>query len=236
MKIKKKLIITIIIIFLTGTITPMSLFINNSLILSRIYYKINYGANVQNFESIIEKSELFEYERYVKYYAYRKGDVQNLSRSDYHHYIDREYIESLKLKIEADKQKFHLFPAYQRNFVYSVEVTNESLIYLNYNNKAVIRAEYADRTEIFRASMAFWEPNSPHWTGVWYLNFTQIPSTPNYNATIILSNIFLVKLNLKYNQVIGLGSSSYLTIEQSLFFNSDFQVIFVTIDAAEAVQ
>jgi len=44
------------------------------------------------------------------------------------------------LNIEADKQKFHLFPDYQHNFIYSVEIINESLIYLTYNNNSIIYA------------------------------------------------------------------------------------------------
>ena len=235
MKIKKKLIYALTIIFLTITITPMALLINNSIILTRIYYRVSYNANIQNSETLIEKSELFEYEKYVKYRDY-PGEVHNLSRSDYHHYIDREYIESLKLKIEADKQKFHLFPAYQNNFIYSVEITNESLIYLTYNNNTIIKVEEENHTEIFRASLAFWDPNSPHWTGTWYLNFTHIPFALNESSIIMLNNIFLVKMNLKYNQIISFWESSYLTIEQYLFFNSDFQIMFVTIDATESVQ
>ena len=212
----------------------MAVLINNSIILTRIYYRVSYDANIQNTETLIEKSELFEYEKYVKYIDYR--GVHNLSRSDYHHYIDREYIESLQLRIEADKQKFHLFPAYQHNFIYSVEVINESLIYLTYNNNSIIKVEDNNHREIFSAILAFWDINSPHWTGTWYLNFTHIPFALNESSTIMLSNIFLVKMNLKYNQVISLGTSSHLTIEQCLFFNSDFQIMFVTIDAAEAVQ
>ena len=232
-RIQKNLLLILVLI---GIITPFSLMINNFQILTRIWYKVNYSENIQNSEILIEKSELFDYEKYVKYYSYRKGEVQNLSRDNYHHFIDREYIEFLKLKIEADKQKFHLFPAYQHNFIYSVEVTNESLIYLTYNNNTIIKVEYVNHTEIFSASMAFWDPNSPHWIGTWYLNFTHIPFASNESSTIMLSSIFLVKMNLKYNQVIGLGSSSYLRIEQCLFFNSDLQIMFVTIDAAEAVE
>ncbi len=234
MKMRRKQKNILLILILIGIITPSSLMINNFTILTRIYYKVSYDANIQNSESLIEKSELFEYEKYVKYCDYL--GIHNLSRSDYHHFIDRDYIDSLRLKIEADKQRFHLYPAYERNFIYSVEVSNESLIYLTYNNNAIIKLENKNHTEIFRAILAFWEPNSPHWTGTWYLNFTQIPFALNDSSMIVLSNIFLVEMNLKYNQVIGLGSSSNLTIKQCLIFNSDFQIMFITIDAAEAVQ
>ncbi|MBA7641906.1 hypothetical protein ES703_49592 [subsurface metagenome] len=128
---KRKLVYIPVIIIITGLILTFSLIINNSVILTRIYYKINYKGNVQNFESIIEKSELFEYQKYCKYRD-SSGEVHNVGDVDYLYRIDREFIESLKLQIEDDKKRFHFYPSYSRSFVYSVEVTNESLIYLTF--------------------------------------------------------------------------------------------------------
>jgi len=232
---KRKLVFIPTILIITGLILTFSLITNNSTILTKIYYQVSYDTSIQNSETLIEKSEVFEYEKHVKYRDY-PGEIHNLSRAEHHHFIDREYIESLKLKIEADKQKFHLFPAYQHNFIYSVEVKTESLIYLTYNNNMIIKVEYKNNTEIFRAGLAFWDPNSPHWTGTWYLNFTQIPFALNESSVITLNDIFLVKMKLKYNQVISLWTDSYLTIEQCLFLNSDFYIMFVTIDAVNIVQ
>ncbi len=56
--------------------------------------------------------------------------------------------------------------------------------------------------------------------GNWYLNFTQIPFAPNTSSTIILNDIFLVKMNLNYSHDYGLGGSEGLSIEQYLGFNS----------------
>ncbi len=42
-------------------------------------------------------------------------------------------------------------------------------------------------------------------------------------------------MKIKYNQVISLWTDSYLTIDQCLFFNSDFHIMFVTIDAVNIV-
>jgi len=227
-KIKKKLIYALAIILLAVTITPIALLINNSIILTRIYYRVNYGVNVQNFDTIIDKSELFDYLKYCKYRDWW-GEVHNLSRSHYSNqcHIDREFIESLKLRIEEDKKKIHLFPFHEQNFIYSLEVTNESLIYLTYNNNSIIKAEYADHTEIFTAEWDHYENGTLFWLGNWFLNFTQIPFAPNMSSTIILSNIFLVKMNLHYKYVYSLGDSEALTIEQFLIFNSNFQTVFV---------
>ncbi len=228
MKIKRKLKkVLIIIIVIIGFFVPTLLFINNFAILQKIYYKVNYEGNVQNFENIVEKSELFEYQKYCKYRDFW-GEGYNLSRSDYYH-IDREFIESLKLKIDEDKEKFHLYPFHQYNFIYSLEASNESLIYLTYNNNSIIKAEYANQTEIFTARRGFFENKTLFWVENWYLNFTQIPFAPNMSSTIILNNIFLVKMNLEYNYHYSLGGSEGLIFEQFLIFNSNFQTIFVYI-------
>ena len=213
----------IVIIIIGGFIIPFSLITNNSIISTRIYYKINYKGNVKNLESIIEKSEIFEYEKYCKYRDHR-GEVHNLSRADYYDqgFIDLEFIESLKLKIDKDKTNFHFFPPYyQHNFHYSLETSNESLVYLTYNNNSIIKAEYANHTEIF----------SIYQIGSWYINFTQIPFAPNISSTIVVNNIILVKMNLKYYYDHGFESEG-LTIEQFLIFNSNFQTMLICIPLA----
>ena len=133
-----------------------------------------------------------------------------------------------KIDLE-DKEKFHFYPFFSHNFIYLLEVTNEPLINLTYNNNSIIKAEYADHTEIFAAETAYYENNSLYWEENWYLNFTQIPFAPNMSSTIILSNIFLVKMYLEYNYDYGLGESESLIIEQFLGFNSNFQTMFVYI-------
>ncbi|KKL67608.1 hypothetical protein LCGC14_2133270 [marine sediment metagenome] len=222
---KRKLIKVIIIV---GIIVPFSLIINNFMVFIRIYYKINYDANVQNFESIIEKSELFEHEKYCKYRDFQ-GEVHNLSRYDSTYHIDREVIDSLKLEIDKDKENFHFYPFYNHNFIYSLEVSNESLVYLTYNNNSIIKAEYADHTEIFTAEWDYYESGPLFWEGNWYLNFTLIPFAPNISSTIPLNNIFLVKMNLLYHYDYNLGGSEALRIEQFLIFNSNLQTLFVYI-------
>ena len=63
--------------------------------------------------------------------------------------------------------------------------------------------------------------------GNWYLNFTHIPFAPNSSSTIVLYDIFLVKMNLYYDYVYGNVGAETLRIEQFLCFNSNLQTIFV---------
>ncbi len=222
-------VIIIGIIIIAGIIIPFSLIINNSMVLSRIYYEINYKGDLQNLETIIEKSELFEYDKYCKYRdSWGEGPINN---SDYYYsYIDKEFIESLKLQIDKEKKKFHLYTGDHYSFIYSMEVTNESLIYLTYNNNNIIKAEYANHTEIFSVDRV-WDYNynryTPNWEGIWYLNFTQIPFAPTNSSTISLNDTSLVKMNLEYHYSCGWACSGDVRIEQYLCFNSDIQMIFV---------
>jgi len=223
---KRKLLYIPVIIIIIGLIITFSVVINNSIILTRIYYKINYKGNIQNFESIIEKSELFDYQEYCKYRDY-DGEVHNISDVDYYLHIDREFIESLKLQIEGDKKRFHFYPYFDHYFIYSVEVTNESLIHLTYNNNSIIKAEYANHTEIFVAQSVNYNNNPLYWKGNWYLNFTHIPFAPNSSSTFVLNDVFLVKMNLHYEYHYNLGESKGTIIDQFLCFNSNFQLMFV---------
>jgi len=226
---KRKLVYIPVIIIITGLILTFSLIINNSIILTRIYYKINYKGNMQNFESLIEKSEVFEYEKYCKYRdSWGEGPINN---SDYYYrYMDKDLIESLKLKIDKEKKKFHLYTGTQFNFIYSLEVTNESLIYLTYNNNNIIKAEYANHTEIFAVDRVwdyYYNRYTSNWAGNWYLNFTQIPFVPTNSSTIALNDTFLVKMTLDYYYSCGFACSGDVRMEQFLCFNSNIQMIFV---------
>ena len=223
---RKRIYIPVIIIVLTSLVLTFSVIINNAIILSRIYYKINYSGDAQYLENLIEKSEGFDYQKYCLSRDY-SGNVFNLSDVSYIYYIDEEFIESLKIQIDEDKTKSHFYPFFSHNFVYSLEATNESLIYLTYNSNSIIKAEYTNHTEIFSARNGLYTNGSLYWIGSWYLNFTVIPFTPNVSSTIALNNTLLVKMALTYHHDYGPGGTEDLMLETYLGFNSNFQVTFV---------
>ncbi|MFX1278151.1 MAG: hypothetical protein ACFFA3_01965 [Promethearchaeota archaeon] len=189
-------------IILTGIlITSFSLIINNFIILTRIYYKISYKTEIQNSEIVIEKSELFEYDLFF----------------EVNYQIDRFIVEDLKLKIDDDKEKFHFYPYYKHVLIYSLKATNESLIYLTYNNSLIIKADYENQTEIFTTQRDC------------YLNFTLIPPPSNNSSIIVLNEVVLVRMNLKYNHVYNSLGAKIIEIEQFLCLNSNFDIIFICI-------
>jgi hypothetical protein len=156
---------------IAGIVVMSLVIINQFQISARIYYTTTYVGNVQDFETIIEKSESFEDETYCKYHNLF-GEVHNLSFADDFYYIDRTFLEDLKLKIKADKTTIHVYPFFSHNFRYSLEVTNESLIYLTYNNDSIIKMVNDSHTQIFTARKGHYNNGSLYWEENWYLNFT----------------------------------------------------------------
>lgn len=223
---KRKLRNTLIILLLIGIIVASLISINQFLISTRIYYRDTYRGDLVDIDTIIEKSELFDYQGYCKYRDC-SGGVYNLTNSDNYYHIEREFLDSLKLNIENDQGKFHFYPFYSHSLVYLFEANQESLLYLTYNNFSIIKAEYANHTEIFTANDCI---DSPFWEENWYLNFTHIPYTPDLSSTIALNNIILVKMSLEYDHNYGFGTGvTSLRIEQYLCFNSSYKLIFVYI-------
>ena len=221
--------VIVVVIISAGITIPFILIINNSIALSGIYYEINYKGTVQNFEVLIEKSESFEYKKYCKYRdSWGEGPVN--TSEYYYSNIDRDLIDSLKLKIDIEKEKFHLYPHDCYTLFYSVEVTNQSLIYLTYNNNNIIKAEYANHTEIFSAERVWDYYNNNYtqnWEGNWYLNFTLIPFVPSNSYTIALNDTFLVKMNLEYQYSCGVACYGNIKMEQYICFNSNIKTTFV---------
>ncbi|TFG23063.1 MAG: hypothetical protein EU533_03560 [Promethearchaeota archaeon] len=201
--------------------------VNQIQILSRIYYRTIYLGSIKDIEKIIERSESFEYQKYCKYRDFL-GDLHNLSNYNYH--IDRDLILYLKSEIIADRNKFHFYPFYGRNFEYVLEVTNHTLIYLTYNKNTIMKAEDVTHSEIFTSFEWYYENNSLFWEGSWFLNFTLLPFSYDFASTLPINNSILVKMNLHYDYDYGFGTGAEdLLIEQFLCFNSNFQIIFVCI-------
>ena len=177
---------------------------------------------------IVGKSELFDYQKYCTLRDF-DGTIYNLTSYDYFYHIDKEFIDSLKIKITKDHLKFQMNPIYSHHFTYSLEATNESLLYFTYNNYSILKLEDENHKEIFSARENHYENSSTFWEGSWYLNFTLIPFSLYLNSTIQLNNSILVKMNLAYDHIYGNVGAESLQVDQFLCFNSNYQIIFVFI-------
>jgi hypothetical protein len=227
-RMKRKKVYIPLAIFLTVLVLIFIVFFNNFIISTRIYYNVAYRGDVQDLQSLIEKSESFNYEKYCKYRGYSR-EVENITEGNHSKHIDREYINSLKQEIEEDKEKFHLWPFYKHYFNYSFEATNESLITLTYNNHSVIEAEYADGQKIFRADNNTYSENNSPCLGIWYLNFSHIPYAPNQKSNVSLNNVIMVKMFLEYDHVYGNVGAENFKIEQYLCLDSNLEMLFIYI-------
>lgn len=227
----KKRYITIFL-GICASVIILLLFCNNLIISTRIYYNFNYRGEVQNLEKLIDKSELFEYEKYCKYRGYT-GETQNIIEGTHSSHIDRERINSLKRRIERDKNAFHIFHSYKHSFNYSFNATNESIIHLTYNNNSIIEATYEDGKKIFTAENSSEFSEDLFWMGIWYLNFSQIPYTSNEKTTITLNNVFLVKMSFRYKHYYANLGAQFYEIRQFIAFNCDLRAIFVYLPLTE---
>lgn len=223
---EKKLRTLLIIFLLTGIIVVSLISVNQLVIATRIYYKATYRGDLIDIETVIEKSELFNYQEYCKYQDC-SGEVYNLSNSDNYYHIDRDLLETIKNNIEDDQGQFHLYPFYTHTLKYIIEVNQQTLLYFTYNNFSIIKAEYANYSEIFKAKDCF---DSVYREEGCYMNFTQIPNTPDLSSTIAINNSTLVKMSLEYdhNYGFGIGVTS-IRIEQYLCYNINLELIFVYI-------
>ena len=221
-------------IFIGALVVTSLIFINHFLILSRIYYKISYNGDVNDLEKIVEKSELFDYQEYCKYRD-EKGNIHNVTNSDYFYHIENEFIANLKTKITNDRERFHMFPFYGHNFVYSLKAINESLLYAMYNNDSIIKLEDSTHSEVFNNLFGYHEGNLISRDEYFYVNFSIIPFTLDLNSTIQINNSILVKMNLDYDYDYGFNGAEDIIVEQYLCFNSNYTIIFISIPKASRI-
>ncbi|MCJ7651804.1 MAG: hypothetical protein MUP85_24645 [Candidatus Lokiarchaeota archaeon] len=239
---RKKIIKAFIISLSVVLSISIILIINNFIVISRIYYRVYYEVNLPNSDEIIDKTENFDYLKYLKMHD-PYGNTQNLSKFNIN-YIDREFIDFLKGKINRDNKEFHLNPFLSHNFIYIFNATAESKLYFSYNNNTIFNATYENQNAIFIVDfddpIGIFTPNgdSPTWfhsIGSWYINFTQVPYVANQSSTILLNNTILVKMNLIYDYLYGnVGGESYC-LKQNVIFNSNLQVIFIYAPATQVI-
>ena len=197
------------------------------LILTRIYYKTYYEGDLQNFDYLVDKFESFDYIKYVKDQA--RDQEYNLTKNS-GTYIDRDYIEYLKEKIDRDFPKFHWWPFHTHYFHYTFNATEESQIFFTYNNNSVIAGQYHDSRVIFLA----YGYGDNIWEGKSFINFSQVPYVSDYDpftesSTISLNNTILIKMELYYHYVRAAFGHETCKTEQFIVVNSNYQIIFTYI-------
>jgi len=204
--------------------------VNNSIILSQIYYREGYDFNLPNSNEIIEKAETFDYLKYLNMYD-TSGKPYNLSEFNAN-YIDKEYLDYLKGKIIKNRARFHWWLGYHYKIVYKFAATMVSKLYITYNNITIFNTTNENQETLFDIGISeVYIPDAlPRWVnsiGYFYINFTQIPYVNNLSLTLVLNNIILVKMTLDYDHLYGNLGGEFFQIKQFVMFNSNIQVIFI---------
>lgn len=223
---QKKLIRNVLLILLP-LLLIISPFISNFMVLNNIYYRIVYETDIPDSDDIIDKSETFEYHQYLKMHDYY-GEAHNISKFNQslyqYNYINRDYINYIKDKINQDRKRFHWWPFYYHHFNYKFNATEQSKLYLSYSNTTLFNATYENKKDVF---VVEYDEYYDYFIGNWYINFTHVPKVFNQSSTLLLNNTILIKMFIDYDYVYGnLGAETY-HIKQYIALSSDLQVIFV---------
>ena len=181
---------------------------------SRIYYLINYQVDLPNSDVIIAKVEHFDY----------KSNLNINNEYDDRNYVDRIFINKLIQQVEADKIGFHWWPYYTRNFEYTLKSTNESRLFLKYNNDTIYWANYSNYNPIFTS-----ENINVYVRINWYINFSQVPYVSGAYSVIPLNNTYLAIITLEYNFVCGSLCGRWYSMDQYMILDSSLQVICIFI-------
>lgn len=203
----------------------------NAVVLNKIYFSINYELSVPNSDNIVEKFETFEYYQYLKKHD-RFGGAHNISKfnqSDYrsmYNYIDREYVEFLKNKINQDRKRFHWWLGHYHHFMYTFNATEQSRLYFAYSNTTIFNATYGGGEELFDV-FSDWE--YADYVGNWYINFTHVPVVDDDPIIILLNDTILVTMFLEYDYLFGNMGGIFYQITQFIVLSSDLQIIFIYI-------
>ena len=223
---KLKIIILLICLIIS---IPISLTGINVIVLNNIYFNTNYELSLENSDNIVDKFETFEYYQFLKKYD-RYGEAQDISKfnqSDYqslYNYIDREYIDFLKNKINQDRKRFHWWPGHYHHFMYTFNATEQSRLYFAYSNTKIYNATYETKEELF---VVDYDREYYDYAGNWYINFTYVPIVADEPIIIPLNDTILVKMFVEYDYLYGNMGGIFYQITQFIALSSDLQVIFI---------
>lgn len=205
------------------------------MVLNNIYYQIVYETDIPDSDNIIDKAETIEYHQYLKMHDYY-GEAHNISKFNQsfyqYNYINRDYINYIKDKINQDRKRFHWWPFYYHHFNYKFNATEQAKLYLSYNNTTLFNATYENKKVVF---VVEYDEYYGYNIGNWYINFTHVPKVFDQSYTLLLNNTILIRMFTDYDYVYGnLGAETY-HIKQYIALSSDLQVIFVYVPLVQVM-
>jgi len=190
------------------------IFLNLTIIKSRIYYFIDYDVQGSNREEIITKVETLNYTVYLNNYF--EG------YEEYKSFVNADFVQYLKNRIENDT-KFHWEMFYRHYLRYVFIAENHSKLYLTFNNNTIFNVKDQNNNSIFLVENYRWNRVA------WYLNFTQLSYVYSDNTTILLSNAIFIEIHLDYGFHCGNVCGLWYSIDQYIVLspNLDAFMIFI---------
>ena len=213
---KKPLLVILIILFLIATY--------EGFMLLRVNYYTYYYGNIQKIETVIEKCEHFDYLTYCK----NPLDLHSIDFDLFmggNFYLNENFLNFLKQKINKDQMRIHILPLYERNFVYVFKATIENIIFLIHEGNTIKKAEFEDHSEIFNSAQWYYPDDYylPYFPDNGYLNSSLIGgSSPN-----LLQDVILIKMSLDYNYCDGFVGALNFKMQQYICLNSALQILFI---------
>lgn len=176
------------------------------------YCNIEYDVEGSNREDIINKVETLNYTSYL-------NNIEDLNDEDYKSYVDRDVVDFLRDRIDANYQCY----LYDHNLTYFFVAKNHSKLYLTYDNNTIFSVKDQDNDSLLLVENYGWNNIA------WYLNFTQLPYIYYENSTILLGNVIFIEIHLDYYYKCGiLGLTEYYT-DQYLVLSSNLDVLMIFI-------
>lgn len=187
-------------------------FYNAIVVRSRIYYTINYNVELSNKEELITKVENLNYTAYLNNYL----ELNEF----YKRYIDIDYVNSLKSRIENDTY-LHWELNYRHFLIYNCYAENHSMLYLTYNNNSIFNVKDHDNSSLIEHYQ--WDEVA------WYLNFTQIPYVYSENSTIMLEDMIFIEMRIDYGYYCGSLCGLWYFIKQYLLLDQNLDIVLIFI-------
>lgn len=135
-------------------------------------------------------------------------------------YVDRDLIDFLKNRIKNDIG-FRLLPFYQHNLRYSFLGKHHSKLNLTYNDNWIYNIKEENNQSLVLSQTTSWSESNL------YLNFNLIPHVHKEITTLILNNVFFVKMKVDYVWVCGYICYHDHSHEQYLLLDENLDIILI---------
>jgi len=177
---------------------------------------MDYDINLSNRGELIYRVENLDYS------AYLNNDYYDDWYEGITSYVDRDLIDFLKNRIDKDIG-FRLSPFYQHNLLYSFLGEYYSNLNLTYKDNYIYNIKEENNQSLLLSQTAFWSEFKL------YLNFHLIPHVSDDVFSLMLNNLFFVRMKVDYKWVYGYLGYHDHSYEQYLLLDENLTILLIFI-------